>query len=190
MVKQNSKRFQDAVEAAVAIIHACGRSPAEPALRDTPLRFAEFLVNEFPGEMDDRDFLQGQSEESYDEMVVEKNIPFMSFCEHHLLPFYGVAHVSYIPNGVKLSGLSKLARLVYRFAGTLTIQERITKQVADYLEKNLSPLGVMVILEATHLCTSYRGARALGASYVTSAIRGVFSTNPAAKAEMQQLLRS
>jgi GTP cyclohydrolase IA len=123
----------------------------------------------------------------YDEMVVVRDIPFASLCEHHLLPFYGRAAVAYIPDG-RIVGLSKLARLVDAYARRLQVQERLTNQVADALMEHLTPVGAAVIMEAEHLCMSLRGARTPGAITVTSALRGAIFTKPEARAEAMSLL--
>ena len=180
--------YEKAFEAARLIIEACGRSLEEASLSRTPERFAEFLTEEMPVILSEEDFENGISMEKYDELILEQDIPFLSLCEHHLLPFFGKAHIGYIPHAKRLSGLSKLARVVYMFAGALSIQERLTTQIAEFLNERLDPKGVMVIMEATHLCMVGRGARAVGSKTTTSAVRGVFLTNPAARSEMQMLL--
>ena len=122
------------------------------------------------------------NDEGYDELVVARDIPVHSLCEHHLLPFRGVAHVGYLP-GERILGLSKLARVVELFARRLQVQERLTKQVADWLEDNLAPKGVGVVIEAEHLCMSLRGARAHGSDTVTSALHGVLRTDGRSRQE-------
>jgi len=127
--------------------------------------------------------------EKHDEMVLIKNIPLYSMCEHHLLPFAGIAHVAYIPKGGRIVGLSKIARAVDTLARRLQVQERLTKQVADLLETRLKPLGIMVVIEAEHMCVSMRGAKKPKAITVTSAVRGSFRTNAATRAEAMMLIR-
>lgn len=160
-----------AAEQAVAdLLVALGKDPSAEQLRETPRRVAqsyaelispsEFRLTTFP------------NDEGYDELVVAKAIPMQSLCEHHLLPFHGVAHVGYLP-GERILGLSKLARVVDLFARDLQSQERLTKQVADWLQEHLAPKGVGVVIEAEHLCMSLRGVRATGARTVTSALHGL-----------------
>jgi GTP cyclohydrolase I len=128
------------------------------------------------------------NDEGYDELVVARQVPFRSLCEHHLLPFSGVAHVGYLP-GARIIGLSKLARVVEHFAAGLQVQERLTQQVADWLEGHLAPRGVGVVLEAEHLCMSLRGVRATGSRTVTSALRGDLRTDPRTRDEFLALTR-
>jgi GTP cyclohydrolase I len=159
-----------AAERAVAdLLRALRRDPASPHLHDTPRRvaaaFAELLT---PEPFDVTTF---PNDEAYDELVLARSIPFTSLCEHHLLSFSGVAHVGYLP-GDRIVGLSKLARVVRHFARDLQVQERLTKQIADYLATALSPKGVGVVLEAEHLCLSVRGVQAPGATTVTSCLLG------------------
>jgi GTP cyclohydrolase I len=127
--------------------------------------------------------------EKHDEMVLIKNIPLYSMCEHHLLPFAGVAHVAYIPKGGRIVGLSKITRIVEIFAHRLQVQERLTKQVADFLDNQLKPLGVMVVIEAEHMCMSMRGAKKPKSVTVTSAVRGSFRNKPATRMEAMMLIK-
>jgi GTP cyclohydrolase IA len=168
-------------EAAVAeLLTALGRDVTNEHLADTPRRVAasllelltprEFTMTTFP------------NEEEYSELVLVRDIPFDSLCEHHLLPFRGVAHVGYVP-GDRLVGLSKLARVVELFARDLQVQERLTKQIADYLQENLNARGVGVVLEAEHLCMSMRGVRAGGARTKTATYLGVLTENPSMRAQ-------
>ena len=160
-----------AAERAVAdLLVALGHDPSTEHLEDTPRRVAAayaellsappFRLTTFP------------NEERYDELVLAKSIPFHSLCEHHLLPFHGVAHVGYLPAD-RILGLSKLARVVEHFAADLQVQERLTKQVADWLQERLQPKGVGVVIEAEHLCMSLRGVRAEGSRTITSALHGI-----------------
>ena len=126
------------------------------------------------------------NDEGYDELVVAREVPFRSLCEHHLLPFYGFAHVGYLPGG-RIVGLSKLARVVEHFAAGLQVQERLTQQVADWLQTELSPRGVGVVIEAEHLCMSVRGVRAAGSLTTTSALKGRVREDPATRAEFLAL---
>jgi GTP cyclohydrolase I len=160
-----------AAEGAVRdLLLALGHDPESEHLGDTPARvaraYAELLT---PRPFDLTTF---PNDEEYDELVLARDIPFQSLCEHHLLPFHGVAHVGYIPDG-RILGLSKLARVVELFARGLQVQERLTSQVAGWLEEHLRPKGVGVVLEAEHLCMSLRGVKATGSTTVTSALRGL-----------------
>jgi GTP cyclohydrolase I len=170
-----------AAERAVAdLLVALGRDPLGEHLSDTPRRvaaaYAELLT---PREFNATTF---PNDEGYDELVVARDIPFSSLCEHHLLPFSGVAHVGYLP-GDRIVGLSKLARVVELFARDLQVQERLTKQVAGWLQQRLAPKGVGVVLEAEHLCMSLRGVRASGSRTVTSALHGLLRDDPRSRAE-------
>ncbi|MFD1151539.1 GTP cyclohydrolase I FolE [Saccharothrix hoggarensis] len=160
----------EAARRAVAdLLVALGRDPGSEHLADTPKRVAHAYVELLtPREFDLTTF---PNEEGYDELVLARGIPVQSLCEHHLLPFHGVAHVGYLP-GERILGLSKLARVVELFARDLQVQERLTKQVADWLQRHLAPRGVGVVIEAEHLCMSLRGVRAAGTSTVTSALLG------------------
>jgi GTP cyclohydrolase I len=171
------------------IIEALGEDPDREGLVDTPQRVASFYAEVFeglhrdPGEVVDAFF----GDEHYQEIVMVREIPFYSMCEHHFVPFHGQAHVAYIPKG-RVTGLSKLARLVDGFARRPQMQERLTAQVADALTERLEPLGVMVVVEAEHLCMSMRGVRKPGATTVTSAVRGIMESHPATRAEAMSLL--
>jgi GTP cyclohydrolase I len=170
-----------AAERAVAdLLRALGRDPGSAHLVETPRRVAAayaelltptpFRATTFP------------NDEGYDELVLARDVPFSSLCEHHLLPFSGVAHVGYLP-GDRIVGLSKLARVVEHHARDLQVQERLTEQVAGWLERELEPKGVGVVLEAEHLCMSLRGVRASGSRTVTSAVRGILRTDARSRAE-------
>ena len=171
------------------IIEALGENPDREGLIETPERVAAFYAEVFdgihrdPGEVVDAFF----GEEHYQEIVMVREIPFYSMCEHHFVPFHGSAHVAYIPRG-RVTGLSKLARLVEGFARRPQMQERLTAQVADALADRLQPLGVMVVVEAEHLCMSMRGVKKPGATTVTSAVRGIMESQPATRAEAMSLL--
>jgi GTP cyclohydrolase IA len=158
-----------AAQAVTDLLVALGHDPATEDLAETPQRvaraYAELLA---PPTFDPTSF---PNDEGYDQLVLARDIPFHSLCQHHLLPFHGVAHVGYLPGG-RILGLSKLARVVELFARRLQVQERLTQQVADWLDQQLAPRGVGVVLEAEHLCMSQRGVRAQGARTVTSALRG------------------
>lgn len=161
----------DRASAAVAeLLTALGRDIRSPHLAATPRRVADALIELLtPRPFEATTF---PNDDGYDELVVVAGIPFDSLCEHHLLPFRGVAHVGYVP-GERLLGLSKFARIVERFARDLQVQERLTRQVADWIDGELAPMGVGVVLEAEHLCMSLRGVQARGARTVTSALTGV-----------------
>ena len=170
-----------AAERAVAdLLVALGQNPDDEHTRDTPRRvasaFAEMLT---PRSFSATTF---PNDEGYDELVLARDIPFHSLCQHHMLPFKGVAHVGYLP-GDRILGLSKLARVVELFARDLQVQERLTKQVADWLQEHLAPKGVGVVLEAEHLCMSLRGVQAAGSRTVTSALHGLLREDPRSRAE-------
>jgi GTP cyclohydrolase I len=181
----------DAIAAAVRqILLAVGEDPDRDGLQDTPDRVARFYDEVLSGmrELAD-DHLSVQFDSHYDEVVMVRDIPLYSLCEHHMVPFLGRAHVAYIPNADGcITGLSKLARLVDMYARRLQVQERLTTQVADELERVLEPRGVMVVVEAEHLCMSMRGVRKPGSMTVTSAVRGIFRSNPATREEGMRLL--
>ena len=171
------------------IIEAIGEDPLREGLIGTPARVARFYAEVFdglhsdPGDVIDAFF----GEEHYQEIVMVREIAFYSMCEHHFVPFHGQAHVAYMPQG-RVTGLSKLARLVEGFARRPQMQERLTAQVANCLNDRLQPLGVLVVVEAEHLCMSMRGVRKPGALTVTSAVRGVMESNPATRSEAMSLL--
>ena len=177
-----------AAEAAIHdLLDALGHDPAAEHLRDTPRRVAaayaelltprSFALTTFP------------NEEGYDELVLARDIPFVSLCEHHLLPFIGVAHVGYLP-GDRILGLSKLARVVELFSRGLQVQERLTKQVADWLAEHLHPRGVGVVVKGEHSCMSLRGVRAAGTTTVTSALHGLLRDDSRSRSEFFALTRT
>ncbi|MBM3693135.1 MAG: GTP cyclohydrolase I FolE [Actinobacteria bacterium] len=172
------------------ILAAIGEDPDRDGLLRTPARIAEMYEEIFAGLHDDpARHLAVTFEADHDEMVMVRDIPFTSLCEHHFVPFTGRAHVAYIPgHDGRITGLSKLARLVEGFARRPQVQERITTQVADALESELDPRGVFVVVEAEHLCMSMRGVKKPGSLTVTSAVRGLFKTNPATRAEAMSLI--
>jgi GTP cyclohydrolase IA len=180
------------IEAAVRMLfEAIGEDPDRPGIADTPARVAREFDEIFAGLLvDPIDVLSVTFDEAHDEIVMMRDIPFHSMCEHHLVPFTGHAHVAYLPNeNGQVTGLSKLARLVDVCAKRPGLQERITMMIADALEKALAPRGVMVVVEARHLCMEMRGIRKSGAETVTSTVRGVFRTDPSTRAEALTLLR-
>jgi GTP cyclohydrolase I len=169
-----------AARAVADLLVALGRDPADEHLADTPRRVADaylellspppFNLTTFP------------NDEGYDELVLARGIPFQSLCQHHLLPFHGVAHLGYVP-GTRILGLSKLARVVELFARDLQVQERLTKQIADWLDENLAAKAVGVVIEADHLCMSLRGVRAAGSRTVTSALHGLLRDDARSRQE-------
>jgi len=178
------------IEAAVAeILEALGEDPQRDGLLRTPARVAKMYAEVFAGLREDPEHhLEVQFEAGHDEMVMVKDIPFYSMCEHHLLPFHGQAHVAYVPGEEgKITGLSKLARLVEAYARRPQVQERLTSQVADKLMQALDPRGALVVIEAEHLCMSMRGVQKPGSLTLTSAVRGLFLSD-ATRAEALQLL--
>ncbi|MBN2207276.1 MAG: GTP cyclohydrolase I FolE [Candidatus Aminicenantes bacterium] len=172
------------------ILEGIGEDPARPGIQATPQRVAHMLAEILGGTNEDPaaelHVIEG---ERHDEMVLIRNIPLYSMCEHHLLPFAGVAHVAYIPKAGRIVGLSKIARVIDILSRRLQVQERLTKQAADLLDERLQPLGVMVVVEAEHMCMSMRGAKKPRSITVTSAVRGSFRTNPATRAEAMTLIR-
>lgn len=178
--------------AIVQLLEGLGEDLNREGLKGTPERVAkmyeEFCVG-YSQKKEDvlKVFFQN---EIYDEIVLVKDIPFYSLCEHHLVPFFGKAHIAYIPKDNKITGISKLARVVEMFARRLQIQERLTKQVADTLEEALDPLGVMVLIEAEHLCMTMRGVKKEGAQTVTSSVKGVFMTDVRTRAEAMALIKN
>jgi GTP cyclohydrolase IA len=182
---------QSRAEAAVReLLIAIGEDPDRHGLVDTPARVARSYREMFAGLYTDPDtVLDTTFDEQHDELVLVKEIPLYSTCEHHLLTFHVVAHVGYIPgHDGRVTGLSKIARLVDLYAKRPQIQERLTAQIADALMRKLDPRGVMVIIEAEHLCMSMRGVRKPGAVTTTSAVRGQFKSNNASRAEALELI--
>jgi len=170
------------------ILAAVGENPDREGLLETPGRVARMYAELFSGlHQDPGRHLQRVFEETYDEMVLVRDISFNSVCEHHLLPFMGVAHVGYVPNG-KVAGLSKLARVVEELSKRPQVQERMTEQVADLMEAELNAKGVVVVLEASHSCMTIRGIRKPGSLTVTSAVRGLFRTNESSRSEAMSLI--
>ncbi|TML07818.1 MAG: GTP cyclohydrolase I FolE [Actinobacteria bacterium] len=172
------------------ILDAIGEDVDRDGLADTPARVARFYSEVCSGLREDPTIhLQKTFEADHDEMVMVRDIPLYSLCEHHLVPFVGKAHVAYIPNGEgKITGLSKLARLVDSYARRPQVQERLTKQVAQAIDDTLKPQAVLVVIEAEHLCMSMRGIRKPGASTVTSAVHGLFRDSVASRAEVMRFL--
>ena len=179
------------VETAVRmILEAIGENPDREGLRETPARVARMYQEIFCGLWEDpQKHLQKMFSEEHEEMVLVKDIPFYSMCEHHLLPFFGRAHVAYIPRKGNITGLSKLARVVEGYAKRPQLQERLTSQIADAIVKRLNPHGVVVVMEAEHMCMTLRGIRKPGSKTVTSAVRGSFQKNEATRAEALMLIK-
>ena len=173
------------------LLEAIGEDPAREGLQATPRRVAAMYEELFAGVDDDPErYLTVTFAADHDEMVMVRDIPFASLCEHHLVPFLGRAHVAYIPSkDGRITGLSKLARVVDAVAGRLQVQERMTTQIAEAIEKALTPRGVLVVIEAEHLCMSMRGVRKPGTVTVTSAVRGLFRTDPRTRAEAMEHVR-
>ena len=170
------------------ILLAIGEDPDRPSLCDTPARVARMYAELFSGlHSNPARHLEKAFEEQYDELVLVRDISFDSTCEHHLLPFMGVAHIGYVPRG-KVAGLSKLARVVEEISRKPQVQERMTHQIADLLADELNAKGVVVVLEATHTCMTIRGIRKPGSLTVTSAVRGIFKTNESSRAEAMSLI--
>ena len=183
----DKERIQNAVR---EILIAVGEDPDREGLLETPKRVANMYEEIFAGLTEDpKQHIKLFNEQSNDEMVIVKDIPFYSMCEHHLLPFFGKAHIGYIPSDNKIIGLSKLARIVDNFAKKPQVQERLTSDIADILNDNLQPKGVAVIMEAEHMSMTMRGARAAGAKTQTSALRGIMRTDAKTRAEVLSLLK-
>ncbi len=173
------------------MIKALGEDPSRQGLQKTPQRVAKSLLELTQGYNADIDTLINRAifDEAYNEMVVVKDIRFYSLCEHHLLPFFGVAHVAYIPNG-KIIGLSKIPKLVDVYARRLQVQERLTQQIAETLQNKLSPLGVGVVLKARHLCMEMRGAESQDSPTVTSAMMGCFHSDARTRKEFLSIIHN
>lgn len=178
-------------EAAQRAVHdllaALGHDPRSEHLTDTPRRVADALIELTTPE--DFDLTTFANDERYDDMVVSVGIPIHSLCEHHMLPFVGVAHIGYLP-GERILGISKLARVAKMFAHDLQVQERLTAQIADWLDENLQPRGVGVVIEAEHMCESLRGVKAAGVRTVTSALRGLMRSDLRTREEFLALARN
>ncbi len=183
----NKLRIERAVK---EILLAIGEDPEREGLLDTPKRVARMYEEIFSGiGKDPGKELHVVYNEEHDEMVVLKDIPFYSMCEHHLLPFTGKAHVAYIPENNKIVGLSKLARLVDAVSKKPQLQERLTSGIADIIMKSLKPKGALVIVQAEHLCMTMRGIKKPGSKMITSAVRGLFRRSQATRAEALALIR-
>jgi GTP cyclohydrolase IA len=180
------------IERAVGeLLEALGEDPTRDGLVRTPERVAKMYAELFAGfGQNPADHLEVTFAADHDEMVMVRDIPFASLCEHHLIPFIGKAHVAYIPgDDGRITGLSKLARLVDGYARRLQVQERMTTEIADAIEEALDPRGVLVVVEAEHLCMSMRGVKKSGTSTVTSAVRGLFRSDASTRMEAMQFVR-
>jgi len=173
------------------LLEGIGEDPDRPSLRETPQRVAR-MWQELMAGMDQsaEEIMKALFVEEYDEIIILRDIPLVSVCEHHLVPFIGRAHVAYLPTPGRVTGLSKLARVVNLHARRLQVQERMTAAIADDIMRTLKPRGVMVVIEAEHLCMTIRGARMPGAVTVTSVVRGLFRENEATRTEALALLRN
>lgn len=172
------------------ILEGIGEDPDRPGLKDTPERFTRMCQEIFSGlKASTEEILKPIEGESHDEMVLLKDIPFYSMCEHHMLPFVGRVHVAYIPSGGKIVGLSELVKAVELLTKRLQVQERLTTQLADLIMERLKPKGAMVIIDAEHLCMSMRGVKKTGTRTITSAVRGIFRTRKTTRDELLQLLK-
>ncbi|MDR3289148.1 MAG: GTP cyclohydrolase I FolE [Peptococcaceae bacterium] len=177
----DKEKIENAVK---LILEAIGEDPAREGLKDTPKRVAKMYEEIFSGLREDPSrYLDVQFNAEHEEMVIVKDIPLYSMCEHHLVPFYGQAHVAYIPRKGKVTGLSKIVRVVDGYARRPQLQERLTSQIADSIMTALKPLGVLVVIEAEHMCMTMRGVKKPGSQTLTSAVRGVFSSSSATRSE-------
>jgi len=186
MNKNNVNKIEKAVK---MILEAIGEDPEREGLIETPKRIAKMYQEIFAGiNTDPKKHIKLFLEENHQEMVIVREIPFYSMCEHHILPFFGTVDIAYIPNK-KITGISKLARIVDTYAKRLQLQERLTSQVANFIMDNFDPQGVMVVVRAEHLCMSMRGVEKPGTSIVTSAVRGVFDSDSKTRNEALSLLK-
>jgi len=182
----NKKKIEKGVK---IILEGIGEDPERAGLKNTPKRIADMYEELFSGlKTPTEEILKPIEGESHDELVLLKDIPFYSICEHHLLPFIGKAHVAYIPAG-KIAGLSELVKAVEIFAKRPQVQERLTTQLADMIMKKLKPKGAMVVIDAEHLCLSMRGMKKPGTRTITSAVRGIFRTKESTREEMLALIK-
>jgi GTP cyclohydrolase IA len=188
MVNVNRTQIEEAVR---LILEAIGEDPNREGLLDTPKRVAKMYEELFVGlNQDPKEYFETTFGEEHEELVLVKDIPFYSMCEHHLVPFFGQAHVAYIPRNGKVTGLSKLARAVEAVSRRPQLQERITSTIADSIMETLEPHGVMVVIEAEHMCMTMRGVKKPGSKTVTSAVRGVLADNAQSRSEILSLIRN
>jgi GTP cyclohydrolase IA len=187
MSKIDSKKIENAIK---NILEAVGEDVGREGLKQTPKRVAAMYAELLAGNAQDpKECVKSVFREKCDEIVLLRDIPFYSICEHHMMPFIGKAHVAYLPADFVL-GVSKLARIVDCFARRLQVQERLTAQIADFLNENLKPKGVAVVIEASHSCMTIRGIKKPGSVMVTSALRGLFKKDPRSRAEVLSLMHS
>jgi GTP cyclohydrolase I len=185
--KIDVERIEKAVR---EILTAVGEDVGREGLKATPARVAAMYQELLAGTREDpAQHVQTVFNENYDEIVLLRDVPFYSICEHHLMPFIGVGHVAYLPAGVVL-GVSKLARIVDCFARRLQVQERLTEQIADFIMKSVKPMGVAVVLEASHSCMTIRGIKKPGSVMVTSSVRGIFRKDPRSRSEVMSLIHN
>ena len=183
----NIKKIEKGVR---LILEGIGEDPDRPGIRDTPARVARMYAEIFSGlETPTEEILKHIEGESHDELVLLKDIPFHSVCEHHLLPFIGKAHVAYIPGKGRIAGIGELAKALEIFAKRPQVQERLTSQLIEMIMEKLRPKGAMVIIEAEHMCLSMRGIRKPGAKIVTSAVRGIFRSKESTRQELLELIK-
>lgn len=184
----DKRKIQRAVK---LFLEGIGEDARRPGLRRTPQRIADMCEEIFAGiDVDSATVIKPLQSANHDEIVLIRDIPFYSMCEHHLLPFLGKAHVAYIPDGARVTGISKLARVVELETRKPQVQERLTTAIAESIVKALRPKGVMVVIEAEHLCMTMRGVKKPGSVTVTSVVRGIFRENPATRAETMSLIRA
>ncbi|MDQ0155226.1 GTP cyclohydrolase I FolE [Robertmurraya andreesenii] len=187
MSKVNRAQIEDAVR---LILEAIGDDPNREGVLDTPKRVAKMYEEVFEGmHQDPGEYFETIFSEEHEELVLVKDIPFYSMCEHHLVPFYGKAHVAYIPRNGRVTGLSKLARAVEAVAKRPQLQERITSTIADAMMNKLEPYGVMIVVEAEHMCMTMRGVKKPGSKTVTTAVRGTLAEDSQARAEILTLIK-
>ena len=188
----NAKMDLEKIERGVRLIlEGIGEDPDRAGIRETPARVARMYEEICEGlHADAREFIKVVPGETHDEMVIVKDIPLYSICEHHMVPFHGVAHIAYIPDGGRILGLSKLARVVDCFARRPQLQERLTTEIAKVLDEGLQPKGVMVVVEAEHLCMAMRGVKKPGTTTITSAVLGNFRRDPRTRAEAMALIKN
>lgn len=188
MVNVNRTQIEEAVR---LILEAIGEDPNREGLLDTPKRVAKMYEEVFEGlNQDPKEYFETIFGEEHEELVLVKDIPFYSMCEHHLVPFFGHAHVAYIPRNGKVTGLSKLARAVEAVSRRPQLQERITSTIADTIMEKLEPHGVMVVVEAEHMCMTMRGVKKPGAKTITSAARGILAEDAQARSEIISLIKN
>lgn len=190
MAKQQKVNSQKIENAVIDILQAIGEDANREGLKLTPRRVASMYAELLAGSAEDPTiFVRSLFKEKCDEIVLLRDIPFYSICEHHLMPFIGKAHVAYLPADYVI-GVSKLARIVDCFARRLQVQERLTAQIADFLNEHLKPQGVAIVLEASHSCMTIRGIKKPGSIMVTSALRGIFKRDPRSRAEVLSLMHN